>query len=230
MALNLKKRDMKKYDIEAHTDISGSMSTKDCGGSSRYSFAKGWVSVLVQEAEAFDDDGPTVGFFDNELQVYENTTFKQVEGVFAQMKPRGSTDTAQLIRERCGDYLDKRLGVKGTKGGFWSRGTADVPADPKTKPRIIVVITDGVPDSEPDLEKEIIAVTKRMTAGGLTKDDLVITFVQVGYAENAKVFLDRLNNGLEKKGATMDIVGCITCDEAMSLSTQKLLEKALDAE
>ncbi len=55
-------------------------------------------------------------------------------------------------------------------------------------------------------------------------------FVQVGYAENAKVFLERLNNGLEKKGATMDIVGCITCDEAMSLSTSKLLEKALDAE
>lgn len=230
MALNLKKRDLKKYDIEAHTDISGSMSTKDCNGASRYSFAKGWVATLVQEAEAFDDDGPTVGFFDDQLQVFENTTFKKVEVVFAKMGPRGSTDTAQLIRSRCGDYLDKRLGVKGTKGGWLSKGTPDIPADPKVKPRIIVVITDGVPDNEPALEKEIISVTKRMTEGGLTKDDLVITFVQVGYAANAKVFLERLNNGLEKKGATMDIVGCITCDEAMSLPTSKLLEKALDAE
>ncbi len=53
MPLNLKKRDLKKYDIEVHTDISGSMSTKDCGGSSRYVHAQGWVSTLVQEAEAF---------------------------------------------------------------------------------------------------------------------------------------------------------------------------------
>lgn len=230
MPLNLKKRNLHKYDIEVHTDISGSMSTKDCAGSSRYAHAQGWVSTLVQEAEAFDDDGPTVGFFDDHTKYFENTTFAKVAGVFKTMGPRGSTDTAKLIRERCGDYLDKRLGVKGTKGGWLSKGTPDVPADPSVKPRIIVVITDGAPDSQSALEQEIIEVTKRMTAGGLTKDDLVITFVQVGYAENAKVFLDRLNNGLEKKGATMDIVGCITCDEAMALPTQKLLEKALDAE
>ncbi|HEY9730379.1 MAG TPA: hypothetical protein V6C89_00615 [Drouetiella sp.] len=230
MALNLKKRNLKKYDIEVHTDISDSMKTRDCNGVSRYAHAQGWVTRLVQEAEAFDDDGPTVGFFDNETVYFENTTFDKVAGVFKKMGPRGSTDTARLIRERCGDYLNRRLGVAGSKGVLGFGRHAAVPANPSTKPRILVIITDGSPNSQSELEQEIIGVTQRMSAGGLTKDDLVIVFVQVGYAQNAKVFLERLNNGLEKKGATMDIVGCITCDEAMSLSTQQLLERALDAE
>lgn len=230
MALTLKKRNLSKYDIEAHTDISGSMDRKDCKGQSRYAFAQGWVTTLVQEAEAFDDDGPTVGFFDDQLEVFENTTYAKVAGVFKKMGPRGSTDTAQLIRERCGDYLDARLGKKGSKGVFGIGGSKDIPPNPKVKPRIIIVITDGVPNSQPALEHAIIDVTKRMTEGGLTKDDLVISFIQVGYDASAKVFLNDLNKGLERKGATMDIVGSITCDEAMTLSTKELLEKALDAE
>ena len=69
-----------------------------------------------------------------------------------------------------------------------------------------------------------------MTAGGLTKDDLVISFVQVGKCPDAKGFLDRLNNGLEPLGATLDIVGCITCDEVEGMTTEQVLEAALDAE
>jgi hypothetical protein len=230
MALSLKKRQLGNYDIEAHTDISGSMGERDCNGKSRYSHAQGWVERLVQEAEAFDDDGPTVGFFDDQLEVYENTTFAKVGGVFKKMGPRGSTDTAGLIKSRTDAYLNARLGTPGTKGGWLSKGTPGTPANPNLKKRILIVITDGVPNSQSALENVIIDVTKRMTAGGLTKDDLVITFIQVGYNGDAKRFLETLNNGLEKKGATMDIVGCITCDEAMSLSTQALLEKALDAE
>ncbi len=230
MALNLKKRNLKKYDIEVHVDMSGSMSENDCHGVSRYEHAAKWVSTLVQEAEQFDTDGPTVGFFDHELTVFENTTFAKVASVFKQMAPRGTTDTAKVIRERCLDYLDKRLGIPATKGTLFSRGKPAIPANPNTKPRIIVVITDGVPDDEPALEQAIVGITKRMTSGGLTKEDLVISFIQVGYNGKAKVFLAILNDGLEAKGATMDIVGCITCEEAMKLPTPKLLEKALDAE
>lgn len=231
MALNLKKRDLTKYDIEAHTDISGSMSGTDTPTrQTRLEFAKGWVEKLVQEAAAFDDDGVTIGFFNGSTHVYENTTFDKVASTFRSVSPNGSTDTARLIQERTDDYLDQRLGKPGTKGGFFSKGTPATPADPTTKPRIILVITDGVPDDNDALEDVIVKVTKRMSAGGLTKNDLVISFIQVGNDGKAKQFLDELNNGLGAKGATMDIVGCITCDEAKGLSTQTLLEKALDAE
>jgi len=231
MALNLKKRDLKQYDIEAHTDISGSMGGTDTPTrQTRLDFAKSWVEKLVQEAAAYDDDGVTVGFFNESTQVFENTTFDKVAGTFKRVSPGGGTDTARLIKERTDDYLDRRLGTPGKKGGFFSKGTPGTPANPATKKRIILVITDGVPSDQDALEDVIVDVTKRMSAGGLTKNDLVISFIQVGNDGQAKQFLDELNNGLEGKGATMDIVGCITCDQAKGLTTQALLEKALDAE
>jgi hypothetical protein len=223
--LNLKKRNLAIYDIEVLVDRSRSMFTKDCpNGRSRWDHARGWASQLVKEAEAYDDDGVTTGFFDNETTYYENTTFDRVAHVFNEVSPRGSTDTALVIRERCADYLTARLGKP---GGVFRRGT---PANPKQKPRIILVVTDGIPDDQAALRNEIVEVTKRMTAGGLSKDDLVISFVQVGHDEKAKRFLDELNNGLGRYGATLDIVGCITCDQAMTMTTQQVLEAALDAE
>lgn len=236
MPLKLSKRNLKQYDIEAHTDVSTSMNGSDSstGGRTRYQHAAVWVSTLVQECEAYDDDGVTVGFFSDGQKVFPNTTFAAVAGVFARTRPNGSTDTAGLIRARVNDYFDARLGkpgVPGKKGGLFSKGTPDipaVPANPNTKPRIIMVITDGIPNSQSELESVIVDTTRRMSASGLTKDDLVITFIQVGNEPSAKVFLETLNNGLDE--ATMDIVGCITCDEAKGLTTEQLLEKALDAE
>ncbi len=236
MALNLKKRDLRKYDIEAHTDISGSMDTRDSstGGVTRYQHAAGWVGTLVEECERYDDDGVTVGFFNDGLQIFPNTTFAKVADKFKRVRPGGTTDTAGLIQARVSDYLDARLGtpaVKGTKGGLFGRGTPDIPAkpgNPNIKPRILIVITDGKPNSQTDLQNVIVGATKRMSKGGLTKDDLVISFIQVGNDSDAKVFLERLNTGLTE--ATMDIVGCITCDQARGLTTEQLLEKALDAE
>src|SRR5262249_22697388 len=155
---------------------------------SRLEFAKGWVETLVQEAAKFDDDGVTVGFFNGSTHVYENTTFDKVADTFARMSPSGSTDTARLIQERTDDYLNQRLGTPGTKGGFFSKGTPATPADPSTKPRIILVITDGVPDDNDALENVIVKVTQRMKQGGLSKSDLVISFVQVGNDGKAKRF------------------------------------------
>ncbi|MBX9952985.1 MAG: hypothetical protein K2Y39_27675, partial [Candidatus Obscuribacterales bacterium] len=100
--------------------------------------------------------------------------------------------------------------------------------NPNAKPRIIIVITDGRPNDQHALQQVIVNATKRMSANGLKKDDLVISFIQVGDDAQAKLFLETLNNGLTE--ATMDIVGCITCEEAAGLTTEELLVKALDAE
>ncbi|MBX9952804.1 MAG: hypothetical protein K2Y39_26760, partial [Candidatus Obscuribacterales bacterium] len=133
MTLTLSKRDLKRYNIEAHTDVSGSMDGKDSttGNKTRYQHAAGWVARLVQECELYDEDGVTVGFFNDSLLVYENTTFASVAGRFRQIQPGGSTDTAGLIQARVNDYFDERLGkpgVPGRKGGFLSRGAPDIPA------------------------------------------------------------------------------------------------------
>lgn len=234
--LNLKKRDLTKYDLIALIDVSGSTSTRDtASGQSRLEDCKKLTAVLIQEMEEIDDDGVTVHFFDNNHQVFENTTYSNVSSVLAKARPGGSTDTTGAVKRHIDDYFTKRFGtpaVAGSKGGFLGMGKKEavpsVPGDPSTKPIIIVVVTDGVPNSESSLVRLIVDATKRLTAEGLNRDALGISFIQTGRDKNATRFLERLDDNLTEEGATMDIVNCLTIEDVEGLSTKQILERALD--
>lgn len=240
MALSLKKRDLTKYDIEAGLDTSGSMGERDTPtGLSRLDDSKKTISLLIKEAGEVDADGITVWCFDTTLHdLNENTTDAKAQKVLAAARATGSgTDHALAVGERVNDYLDQLLGkpaVKGTKGGFFSKGTPDipaVPANPNVKPRIFVVITDGQPSAsngQAALEKVIIDATQRLKAAGYGRDKIGFSFIQTGRDAAATRFLETLNNGLEKKGAAFDCVNCLTVDECVGLTTKQILEKALD--
>lgn len=240
MALSLKKRDLSKYDIEAGLDTSGSMGERDTPTSlSRLDDSKKTISLLIKEAGEVDADGITVWCFDTTLHdLNENTTDAKAQKVLAAARATGSgTDHALAIGERVNDYLDQLLGkpgVKGTKGGLFSKGTPDipaVPANPNVKPRIFVIITDGQPSKSSgaaELEKVIIDATKRLKAAGYGRDRIGFSFIQTGRDSAATRFLENLNNGLEKKGAAFDCVNCLTVDECVGLTTKQILEKALD--
>lgn len=241
MALSLKKRDLSKYDIEAGLDTSGSMAEKDTPtGLSRLEDSKKTVSLLIKEAGEVDQDGITVWCFDTDIHdVNENTTDAKAQQVLKAARADGSgTYHSKALKPRVDDYLDQLLGkpgVKGTKGGLFSKGTPDVPAipaNPNTKPRIFVVITDGNPSDtttgERALENLIIDATKRLKAAGYGRDKIGFSFIQTGRDPRATEFLERLNNGLVAKGAAFDCVNCLTVDECVGLSTKQILEKALD--
>lgn len=230
MALSLKKRDLSKYDLEVFVDISGSMETRDTSTrQTRLDDCREKVSMLVEECEKIDTDGVTFGFFNGGFKVYENTTFAKVGPLFAKCQPTNGTATAKVLEERIGDYFDKRFGKP--KSGFFGKA---VPADPKTKPRIIVIFTDGEPNL-PDarsgrqaVRDAIVNATKRLTKEGLGRDALGICFIQTGRDRDAKNFLVELDDDLEKAGATLDIVNCLTVDHCDGLSTKQILELALD--
>lgn len=240
MALSLKKRDLSKYDIEAGLDTSGSMGERDTPtGLSRLDDSKKTISLLIKEAGEVDADGITVWCFDTTLHdLNENTTDAKAQKVLAAARATGSgTDHALAIGERVNDYLDQLLGrpgVKGTKGGLFSKGTPDVPAipaNPNVKPRIFVIITDGQPSKSSgaaELEKVIIDATKRLKAAGYGRERIGFSFIQTGKDANATRFLERLNNGLVERGAAFDCVNCLTVDECVGLTTKQILEKALD--
>ena len=78
------------------------------------------------------------------------------------------------------------------------------------------------------VEATLVEATKRLTKEKLTRDALGVTFIQTGEDPKATEFLRMLDDGLEKRGATMDIVNCLTIDEVRGLSTQHVLERALD--
>jgi hypothetical protein len=65
------------------------------------------------------------------------------------------------------------------------------------KPETILVITDGQPDNEEEVKKAIINVTKRLKK----KEELSISFVQIGSDGGATRFLDALDDDLVSRGA-----------------------------
>lgn len=233
MALSLKKRDLSKYDIECGLDISPSMDERDTpSGKSRIADSRETVSLLVKEAGEIDTDGITFFTFDSALQdVFENTTNEKAQKVVANARANGNgTCHASALAPRVDDYLDQLLGKPAVKGNWLGRGgSAAVPANPNTKPRIFVIITDGQPTSsggEQKLRDLIIGATKRLKAAGYGREKIGFSFIQTGRDAHAKAFLNELNNNLD--GAAFDCVNCVTIDECKGLNTKQILEKALD--
>jgi uncharacterized protein with von Willebrand factor type A (vWA) domain len=77
------------------------------------------------------------------------------------------------------------------------------------KSETILVITDGIPNSRSKLEKSIIGYTKQMH----NKNELLISFVQVGKSDSATDWLKGLEAKLKNGGAKYDIVDVVTTDE-----------------
>lgn len=182
--------ELKKYDFIVLVDKSGSMSTTDCpGGKSRWDYAQENVLAIARECQKYDDNGITVGVFANKLKLYENVTdgAGMLEKIFAENQPGGSTDTAGAVDHVIQEYL----------------------SSDKSKPIICVIITDGTPDSEPDLVKVIVNATKKIT----TREEIGLEFVQIGKDFHAHAFLDRLDNNLTAEGAKLDIVNTVTADD-----------------
>lgn len=184
---------LKKYDFIVLVDKSGSMSTADCpGGKSRWDYAQENVLAIARECQKYDDNGITVGTFANKLKLYENVTDGSglLEKIFSENQPGGSTDTAGALDHVIGEYLDSK------KSG-------------SSKPIIVVIMTDGIPDDEAALVKVIVNATKKID----TREEIGLEFIQVGKDEHAHAFLDRLDNNMTKEGAKLDIVNAVTTED-----------------
>lgn len=193
--------DLKNYDFQVYIDKSGSMGVKDCPGKkSRWEHAKEQTEQFARVCEEFDDDGIDVGVFASRTKLYEGVTAAKVAQIFTENEPNGGTSTELAIQKAFDSYCD--------------RG--------RTKPMIMVCITDGEPNDESEVAKTIINISKKL------KDDseFGILFVQVGYDKSATAFLDRLDNNLS--GAKFDIVSAVTCDDAEDMSIKELLIKAIN--
>ena len=242
MALSLNKRDLTKYDLELLIDVSGSTANPGANPrQTRLEEALKIAQLLVEEMDAIDDDGITIGLFDSTLRcVAENTTKANAHEILGLARPGSRTDTAGALQSRIDDYFGQRFGSpavtesRSVRHGLHKQTetvvvSPAVPADPTTKPRVIVIVTDGEPNDETALENVIIQATRRLTAEGLGREALGISFIQVGTDAQATTWLKRLDDGLcPGRGATLDIVNCLTIDDAYELSTREILEAALD--
>lgn len=188
-------------------DKSGSMQTGDRNGKTRWQNAHETTFGLAAALEKHDPDGITVYAFSNKFKRYDNTTAAKVNKIWEEETPNGSTNLAAVLADAAQQFKAKKASGNLKAGG-----------------ELFVVMTDGEPDSESDVEKEIIAL-----ANSLDRDEeCAILFVQVGDDPGATRFLQRLDDNLVARGAKFDIVDTIKCQDVGDSTLLELVEKAFN--
>lgn len=151
---------------------------------------------LTRQIQQYDDDGIDVVRFGGRVETFQGVTADKVKDIFA-TGPMGSTPTTEAL-QACLTLAGK-----------------------SSKKDMIIILTDGEPNSEQSLRDLIVR-----TANSQTQDDaLTILFIQVGDNTQATAFLKRLDDGLNTK---FDIVDAKTVEEIESLgSVDAILEAAI---
>ena len=159
----------------------------------RWKEAEEACKVLCHHACKCDENGITLYFFSSHSITSKSETpaFTKYENVITGhdvMKqfeskvnaPHGGTDLTSVLK--------------------------DAFISPDGKPLSILVITDGMPDAPGEVSQLI-----KETANNMTKpDDIYVTIIQVGDDHKADLYLNELDEGLEKLGCKYDIVDVIS--------------------
>ena len=182
-------------------DTSGSMGEPVKAGSkiSRWEAVQESAITLIRDVEQFDDDGlGLVLFGGSKINSFDGVTADKFREIFSTRSPRGSTPLAQALKEA----------VNLVNAG--------------RKPAVVVVFTDGVPDSKAD----VIDVITRASNAIESDEDLTFLFIQVGDDASAKQYLETLDSDL--KNCKFDIVDVKTVDEVDNFdNTAELILHAL---
>lgn len=161
---------LKSLDIIIAVDHSGSMSKPSTrmAGKTRFEEVEEEVGAIARQAEKYDDDGLTVIPFAATARVYDGVTSDKVETVFKEFQPGGSTNLAAAISEAS----------KKTRAS--------------KKDVLVIIFTDGEPDSYDAVETEINSAGKEFG-----RPRIGFFFAQVGNEQGATKFLSRIDNDLK---------------------------------
>jgi len=175
-------------------DMSGSMA------GSRWEQAKAATMKIAPFACQADPDGITLYLFNSKFIRFNNLRDgNQVASIFMQHKPSSTTNLAGVLQAAFGEHFAGN------------------------KPTTILVVTDGAPDSQSAVIKEIVTAANRIPSD----DNLSITFIQIGNDAGATTFLNFLDNNLGSQGARFDIVDTINTTQLGSMTFEQLIDKSI---
>ncbi|KAG9008063.1 hypothetical protein FRB90_009103 [Tulasnella sp. 427] len=184
---------LKKYDTVFVIDDSGSME------GARWESAREALKEVVQMAVKWDKNGVDIHFLNSPKSVTSCTKAERVTKLFDEVKPSGWTPTGARLKQLITPYLNSLSS---------NRFTKLFKAPPK--PRVYVVITDGVATDRGDLrvEKVVLKFMERLDECQAPITQLGIQFLQVGNDRAACVELQKLDDKLSKDGSRVRI-----CDD-----------------
>ncbi|KAL8840445.1 MAG: hypothetical protein Q9170_001321 [Blastenia crenularia] len=169
---------LRNYDTYFLVDDSGSMEP-------RWKTTARVLAAVVDIAVRYDDDGVDVKFFNKRIKKEERTnlnTTEKVMSLFAKNNPpRGGTLTADVLEEVLREYMSRYR------------------RDPDIKGLNLIVLTDGEPDPEQDVEEVLRDYAEKLVEADAPRYKVGVQFVQIGGDEAARNFLRFLDDELKKK-------------------------------
>ncbi len=195
---------LKNYDVIVFIDASNSMKVGDCdqGRSTRWQWCREQTTALRNTlGKSMNGHLKIVAFSDN-FKVYPNVEMDSIPSFFAEHKPSGNTDTTRAIKSQLSQYFASRK------------------ADKTTRPLLIAMITDGLPDRPQSLSDVIVQATQQME----DPKEIAITFLQVGIDSKATKYLQELDECLISRKARYDIVTTKTYDQLSGGLASALLQ------
>ena len=200
---------LKNRDYVLVIDKSGSMTATDTpSGKSRWNYMQESTVAVANKCNEYDPDGITVIPFAGSFKTYENTTPEKVNQIFSENEPMGGTVLAPVLKAIFNGYLARKKAGQAKASG-----------------ELLLVVTDGQPQDENEVAKEIVNFTKQLDTGD---DEYGIQFVQVGKDPGASAFLKKLDDDLTKQGAKFDIVDTKTMEELENIGLTEALIAALE--
>jgi Mg-chelatase subunit ChlD len=165
-------------------DISGSMSQKDpkCGGHTRYAYMLEKFQNFIKQAEDFDECGPTVILFGEDVHTYEETTLEKLMKESDIQSPtfEAFTNLDKAIEQAYKIHKDKKNELHDE--GKIHPGT------------VCMIFTDGQPSNKPAVERVIVKIANSLDR----EDEFNIYILTVGTIDAPlQDYLDNLHDGLE---------------------------------
>lgn len=160
------------------------------GDLSKWMWCKEQVDNLYLATDRVLEGGFDIFLFNDRVQGRTGVTLWDLRQVFEGAQPAGLHKNISLpLKSVLDDYFSRR--------------------NTKTKPCIVVVITDGVENVGAPLQEVLIEESKRMTRPG----EVVVTFLQVGESISGEELFDDLDRNLVAKGARYHMVNFKTFGE-----------------
>ncbi|KAH8834204.1 hypothetical protein DL96DRAFT_485483 [Flagelloscypha sp. PMI_526] len=209
---------LKDYDTVIIMDDSGSMA------GDYWNQAGDALSSLAEIIAKYDSDGLDLYFFNNLTKIRQNLRTKsEVKGVFKAVSPNGGTPMGVRVRHVLYNYIINGLArypeyeriEDDEEKRRWEREHGKLLH--KLKPLNLIVVTDGVPKTRPEVV--IRQFAQLLDDGDWPLTQVGIQFVQIGDDKAATQYLQFLDN--ELKGIR-DIVD--TTPYGGEFTTETLLE------
>ena len=171
------------HDLVILIDKSGSMREDATPGVSKWEWCKNNTLNLLETSGKHFDNKITIIPFDTRFQVFDNADLSKVGAVYQEFSPMGGTRPDGALAFELDEYFARRQKNR------------------ITKPLIVAVLTDGLPNDPDALRDVIFDATMRMQK----PDEVCITFLQIGESFSGSRILTALDDYLVDAGARYDM-------------------------